>query len=54
MSPISTAKFSRHSLPANGNIDFVGLGDLGVLAVKQIGALQEKTMSKNRQHATDA
>ncbi|MFZ4396700.1 MAG: hypothetical protein ACOYOU_13850 [Kiritimatiellia bacterium] len=38
------AKFPRRWLSAGENIDFVGLGDLGVLAVGQIVKLQEKTM----------
>ncbi|MFZ4394874.1 MAG: hypothetical protein ACOYOU_04520 [Kiritimatiellia bacterium] len=38
------AKFPRRCLSAGGNIEFVGLGDLGVLAVGQIVKLQEKTM----------
>ena len=38
------AKFPRRWISAGENIDFVGLGDLGVLAVGQIVKLQEKTM----------
>ena len=38
------AKVTRRGLSAGGNIEFVGLGDLGVLAVGQIVKLQEKTM----------
>ena len=38
------AKVPGCSLLSSGNIEFVGLGELGVLAVRQIGALQEKTM----------
>jgi hypothetical protein len=38
------AKFPRRCLSAGENIEFVGLGDLGVLAVGQIVKLQEKTM----------
>ena len=38
------AKFPRCSLSAGGTSDFIGLGDLGVLAVRQIGVFQEKTM----------
>ena len=39
------AKFPRRFLSAGENIKFVGLGDLGVLAVGQIVKLQEKTMA---------
>ncbi len=39
------AKCFSRCLFAGGNIDFVGLGDLGVLAVGQIVTLQEKTMA---------
>ncbi len=42
------AKIPKRNLPACGNIDFVGLGELGALAVKQIGALQEKAMATRR------
>ncbi|MFZ4395744.1 MAG: hypothetical protein ACOYOU_08985 [Kiritimatiellia bacterium] len=41
------AKFPRRCLSAGENIEFVGLGDLGVLAVGQIVKLQEKTMSNS-------
>ena len=42
------AKFLRRCLSAGENIEFVGLGDLGVLAVGQIVKLQEKTMDALR------
>ncbi|MFZ4397242.1 MAG: hypothetical protein ACOYOU_16625 [Kiritimatiellia bacterium] len=42
------AKFPRRCLFAGQNIEFVGLGDLGVLAVGKIVRLQEKTMGGQR------
>ncbi|MFZ4395273.1 MAG: hypothetical protein ACOYOU_06550 [Kiritimatiellia bacterium] len=44
------AKFSRRCLSAGENIEFVGLGDLGVLAVGQIVKLQKKTMDGRWAH----
>ena len=41
------AKFPRRCLSAGENIEFVGLGGLGVLAVGQIVKLQEKTITQS-------
>ena len=41
------AKFPRRCLSAGANIELVGLGDLGVLAVGQIVKLQAKIMGRD-------